>query len=106
LRNNSGALINPDNPDGPPVRFGLGNDSPQQNALSKSSDWIGIKRVVITQEMVGSIVGQFIALEIKKEGWSYKATKREVAQHNFMITVGAYGGAAQFATCPEDLVII
>ena len=106
LRNNSGALPNPDNPDGPRIRFGLGNDSKQANARRKSSDFIGVKPVLITQEMVGQIIGQFVAIEIKKPGWVYRATKKELAQYEFFVKIARYGAIGQFATCPEDLIII
>ncbi len=79
------------------IRYGLNNESKDINKVSKSSDLIGIKPVLITQGMVGSTVGQFIAREVKAPGWVYRATEREVAQLSFMQFVVANGGNACFA---------
>lgn len=94
-RNNSGVL-----PDarGVPVRFGLCNDSEKLNKHAKSSDLIGVKRVVVTPEMVGQTVGIFWAVECKRAGWKYKGTDREVAQLRFIEAVVAMGGCAHFST--------
>jgi len=99
-RNNSGVL-----PDarGVPVRFGLCNDSTQLNAVCKSSDLIGIKRVVVTAEMVGTVVGVFYAREVKHSGWRYTGTDRERAQLRFIEIVREAGGDAGFANCEGDL---
>ena len=53
MRNNSGAL--PDK-NGRTVRYGLGNISREHSDRIKSSDLIGITRVVVTPEMVGRVV--------------------------------------------------
>ncbi len=79
------------------IRYGLNNETKHINAVSKSSDLIGISPVLITQGMVGSTIGQFIAREVKAPGWVYRATEREVAQLNFMKFVVANGGNACFA---------
>ena len=94
LRNNSGALPNPDT--GVPVRFGLGNVSKAFNEVMKSSDLIGVEPVVITQDMVGKTIGRFWARECKPEGWTFKGTEREVAQKNFIDKVNSLGGNAAF----------
>jgi hypothetical protein len=93
-RNNSGVLKNER---GVPIRFGLCNDSEKLNDHAKSSDLIGIKRLTVTREMVGSVVGQFYAREVKRVGWVYKGTPREVAQLRFIETVVAMGGDAAFS---------
>ena len=80
------------------IRYGLANESKQMNKKIKSSDLIGIRPVVITQEMVGTTIGQFVALEVKKPGWVYKGTAREVAQWEFIKLVNNNGGHASFIT--------
>lgn len=94
-RNNVGVL-----PDarGIPVRFGLANEFSQMNKKIKSSDLIGIRKVVITQEMVGMIIGQFVAKEAKAEGWVYTGTPREQAQLKFIELIISMGGDACFTT--------
>ena len=97
MRNNSGSLIDTE---GRPVRFGLGNISAKHNENSKSSDLIGITKIVITPDMVGKTVGVFTAVEVKKEGWkeSKKFDKREQAQSNFITWVKSLGGFAGFCS--------
>lgn len=99
-RNNSGVL-----PDarGVPVRFGLCNESAKVNDKCKSSDLVGIKRVLVTRELVGHTFGIFYAREVKRAGWRYTGTPREVAQLRFIEAVVAMGGDAGFATCEGDL---
>jgi hypothetical protein len=94
-RNNSGALRDRN---GRLIRYGLANDSKKTNSTIKSSDLIGIKKVTITQDMVGKTVGLFMCREVKITGWKYKADEREVAQKNFLDIVIDMGGDACFAT--------
>lgn len=95
FRNNSGALKDEF---GRLVRFGLGNESKAINDRLKSSDLIGWRRVVITQDMVGTTLAQIVAREIKHPGWTYTGTDREVAQKAFIDLMNADGGDACFAT--------
>lgn len=95
LRNNVGVAM--DDNGNRTLRYGLANDSKKMNDLIKSSDLIGIRPVTITADMVGTLIGQFLAREIKPEQWVYTATKHEVAQLNFMELVTSLGGDAQFA---------
>ena len=83
MRNNSGAL--PDRT-GRVVRYGLGNVSKTYTDKVKSSDLIGITKVVITPSMVGKTLGVFTAVEVKKEDWDEgkKFDTREIAQNNFI----------------------
>ncbi len=80
------------------LRYGVANDSKQMNDLIKSSDLIGIRPLLITQNHVGQIIGQFIAREVKAANWGYSGNKREEAQLNFLNLVASLGGDAAFAT--------
>ena len=88
-RNNVGVLKDER---GVPVRYGLANESSQMNKKIKSSDLIGVQQVLITSSMVGSIIGQFVAREVKAPGWHYAATDREQAQFEFIKLVVSKGG--------------
>lgn len=94
-RNNVGVLKDER---GIPVRYGLVNESSQQNKLLKSSDLIGIRPVTITPAHVGTVVGQFVAREVKHGGWAYSGIGREEAQMRFIMLVNSMGGDAQFVT--------
>lgn len=78
------------------VRYGLCNDSPAMNKRVKSSDLIGLRPVIITPDMVGTTLGQFVAREIKKEGWKYKGNEHEQAQLRFGEIVTSLGGDFKF----------
>lgn len=97
-RNNSGAAVDKR---GVPVRFGLGNISPQVNKIMKSSDLIGSTP---TRCPCGRLYGVFTALEVKKPGWKFRQSdQRAVAQLNFINIVIASGGIAKFIQRVEDL---
>jgi hypothetical protein len=89
--------------DGTPVRAGLCNESAKVNKETKSSDLIGIKQVLITQDMVGQTIGQFYAREVKKEGWVFTGTETENAQLNFINIVRSMGGDAKFISDSDNL---
>jgi len=99
-RNNNGAFVDQR---GQHVRFGLGNTSEQHSKIITSSDLIGIYQRLITIMDVGKIIGQFAAIEVKREGWKGPKTERELAQENYINWVRLRGGVAGFATCEEDL---
>jgi len=99
-RNNTGSL--PDQ-NGRWIRYGLCNDSKEINEIVKSSDLIGPTPTLITQEMVGHILGVFTGIESKPTGWRLiPSDKRGYAQKNFHDIVLRAGGYAGFATCIED----
>ena len=97
-RNNVGALMDDR---GRLVRYGLWNESKQQNAVTKSSDLIGIKPILVGPQHVGRVIGQFVAREMKEERWTFNPRdKHEQAQLNFINFITAKGGDACFATGP------
>lgn len=95
FRNNVGVLKDET---GRPVRYGLGNDSPQQNAILKSADLIGLRPIVILPHHVGHTFGQFVSREIKSPGWQYTGAGRETAQMAWCNLINSCGGDAAFAT--------
>lgn len=97
-RNNVGVLPNPDT--GRPVRYGLANESPQQNAMVKSADLIGFRKRVILTVDVGSTIAQFVSRECKVEGWRYRGDKREAAQARWRDFINTNGGDASFVSGP------
>ena len=99
-RNNVGVLKDAN---GVPVRFGLANDSKRVNTHVKSSDLIGIVSKRIEPRDLGKVLGVFVAVEVKRGGWRWRGTPREVSQNRFLDIVRTRGGAAGFVTCPEDV---
>jgi hypothetical protein len=99
-RNNVGVLRDTRNV---PVRYGLANDSKALNAHVKSSDLIGWREVVITPDMVGRKLAQFVSIETKRTGWKYTGADREVAQKRWIDLVVAAGGYGRFVTGEGDL---
>lgn len=89
FRNNVGVLKNEH---GQRVAYGL---------CPGSSDLIGIRKVVITPEMVGRTMGQFVALEIK-----YGRTRPTRKQELFMAMVQRFGGLTGVARSEEDAIKI
>ena len=85
--------------DGRMIRWGLANDSKAMNTLVKSGDLIGIRPVVITQDMVGTVLGQFVSIECKRENWKPSMTdEHEQAQMRWAELVLLAGGHAEFTT--------
>ena len=80
------------------MRFGLANESSNLNKTLKSADLIGIKPVIITQEMVGQRVGVFMSREVKESNWKYSGTRAELAQQAWIDLINGLGGDASFTT--------
>lgn len=92
FRNNVGVMRRED---GVPVRFGLANDSKQLNSQYKSGDLIGIRPVVITQDMVGKMIGQFVSIECKHPDWNpSQSDERYQAQKRWADLINSLGGYA------------
>lgn len=99
-RNNVGALLDQR---GVPVRYGLCNDSAALNARIKSADLIGLRKRLVTPEMVGSHIGQFTSLECKAEGWRWTGDDHEQAQLRWALIVLGAGGDARFVTSASQI---
>ena len=80
------------------IRYGLANESAQMNKKIKSSDLIGITPVVIRDEHLGTVIGQFTAIETKAPGWTYRGSEHEEAQMKFLQLVIAKGGIGYFTS--------
>lgn len=81
-----------------PLRYGLCNDSDRINQKFKSSDLIGIKPVRIEQHHVGTVIGQFIAVEVKAPG--VPITLKDAQQQGqaaFGALVERFGGSFEFS---------
>lgn len=102
MRNNVGAL---QDKRGIPVRYGLMNDNKATNEKYKSADLIGIRQVLITQQMVGHVIGQFFSAECKEEGWQYSGQGREAAQLAWADIVNSRGGLAIFINKAENITM-
>ena len=106
LRNNIGVL--PDR-NGRPVRYGVGGNG--------GSDTIGLDPVVVTADMVGKTIAQFIAVEVKDSlerseeefrAWCVtlpdnKAKKHIREQISFIDMVRRFGGKAGMVRNPQEL---
>ena len=91
-RNNRGAgkLAN-----GNFIRWGLANDSQRVGDAFKSADLIGIEPTLVTEDMVGSIVGIFGSIECKRAGWKFSGTKEDLAQVAWATLVTKLGGRSR-----------
>lgn len=100
-RNNVGATYTQK---GSFIRYGLANDSHAVNSKMKSADLIGIKPIVITADMVGCVIGQFISREIKSPQWKFDAkSDRDSAQMAWANLIISLGGDACFVTSEGSL---
>ena len=99
-RNNLGAGFMED---GSFLRWGLANDSKAMNEKIKSHDLIGIKPVLITQQMVGTTIGQFMSREAKPAAWRYTGTDHELAQMAWADLINSLGGDARFANRGDEV---
>lgn len=96
-RNNVGALKDAA---GQLVRYGLFNESKARNVRIKSPDLVGFRKRLITPEMVGTIIGQFVGREMKEPGWAFSGDDHETAQLRCIELGLSYGCDMAFATGP------
>lgn len=101
-RNNTGVLKNER---GVPIRFGLNNETKQQNEHAKSGDIIGITPEYCYVPRIGwTTLGVFTNLECKASGWALTpGDTRALAQERFCAIVRSVGGYAGFVTDPKDI---
>jgi hypothetical protein len=100
-RNNRGAFKDAT---GRWVRYGLGNDSKKLGDVVKSHDLVGWRAVVITPDMVGKVIAQFVSIECKDEDWVYNPNdEHEVAQKRWLDMVNTDGGYAAFISNENQL---
>jgi len=97
FRNNVGVLKDER---GVPVRYGLANESKEQNSQVKSADLVGIRPVLIGPQHVGTVIGQFVSREVKHAAWKWKGDEHEQAQLRWAQFVIAKGGDARFVSAP------
>lgn len=102
-RCNTGVLLDRN---GTPVRFGLANDSKEMNAALKPGDLIGWRPRLITPDMVGDVVAQFVSVEAKKSGWTFPRPTNKAefahcsAQKRWADMINREGGLAGFMIDP------
>ena len=85
------------------LRWGLANDSAALNSRVKSADLIGVRPVLISPRHIGRTIGQFVSVECKRAGWTYRGNDREQAQLRWAEAILGAGGHAVFATGPADI---
>lgn len=72
------------------------NARPLHAGFTGCSDYLGFKRIVITPEMVGQTIAQFVAMETKDTG------RLSPEQKNFINMVNESGGIAKEVRKIED----
>lgn len=89
------------------IRYGLANDSKKLGDTLKSGDLIGWRPVVITADMVGKVLAQFVSVECKSADWTPPPLdtkdKAAAAQYRWAMLVNREGGYAVFINDPNQL---
>jgi hypothetical protein len=86
-----------------PVRWGLANDSTRVNKVMKSADLIGLRPLIVTDDMVGKRIAQFVSRECKREDWRYTGTEEELAQLAWATIINDNGGDAKIVKAVGSL---
>ena len=99
MRNNVGVAVDDT---GRHIRYGLMNESAQQNKQFKSSDIVCPVPVMIQPHHVGQVMALFGVFETKRPGWHLTpGDERGQAQLRFINLVCSVGGVGGFVTDPE-----
>jgi len=98
-RNNVGVLMDAK---GRPVRYGLGNESKQMNAMWKSADLIGCEPILITPNHVGQTLGRLWSREAKAVG-GRTDPERLAAQERWRDLLLSLGANAAITEDPGDV---
>jgi hypothetical protein len=88
FRNNVGVAFDAT---GRAIRYGLANESKEINKKIKSGDLIGWRPLIVTQDMVGKTIAQFVSIECKSQK---KHAKIKIAQTTWAELVKKAGGIA------------
>jgi len=75
------------------VRYGLSPSSP---------DLVGWRSLVITPDMVGQTIAQFVGIEVKTEEGARKNGPHERRQKKWIDLINQSGGLAFIATSPDE----
>ena len=90
--------------EGRQVRFGLMNESKQQNRQWKSSDLINVVPVLIQPHHVGRVLGVYAAIECKHSDWHMTPSdERAQAQQRYIDLIRSVGGIGGFVTDPAQV---
>lgn len=94
-RNNRGAF---QDKTGRWIRYGLANDSTAVARELASADLIGVRPMLVGLEHVGTLIGVFTSIEVKRPG-----ERLEVPQEKWLQLVQRLGGDARVVTSADDL---
>lgn len=101
MRNNVGACTDET---GRFIRYGLMNESKQQNEQFKSADIVAPVPIVIQPRHVGRTIAAFGVFETKRADWHMTpGDKRAQAQKRFIDLVLSVGGLGGFVTHPDQV---
>lgn len=101
MRNNVGVAVDET---GRHIRYGLMNESAQQNKQFKSSDIVAPIPIVIQPHHVGKLLSVLGVFECKKTDWVFRPSdERAAAQLRFIELMRSIGCIGGFVTEPEQV---